>query len=90
MWLLSFPQQSINDQEDDGADGGDEDSTEVERLDLPETDEAAQKTADDCAGMPMRIVTMIPPGSFPGIMNFARAPAIRPRKIQEKIPMLSS
>jgi hypothetical protein len=32
---------------------------------------------------------MIPPGSFPGMMNFARAPAMRPRKIQEKIPMLS-
>jgi len=39
--------------------------------------------------MPMRIVTMIPPGSFPGMMNFAIAPAMRPRKIQEKTPMLS-
>ena len=46
----SFPQQSINDQEDDGADGGDENSTEVERLNLPEADEGAQKTADDRAG----------------------------------------
>ena len=41
----SFPQQSINDQEDDG----DKNSTEVERLDLPEPDEAAQKAADDRA-----------------------------------------
>src|SRR6516164_5625112 len=39
--------------------------------------------------IPMRIVTMIPPGSFPGMMNFAIAPAMRPRKIQEKTPMLS-
>ena len=39
---MIFPEHSINDQEDDGADGGDENTTEVERLDLPETDEAAQ------------------------------------------------
>ena len=50
LWLRSFSQQSINDQEDDGAGGGDENSTEVERLNLPEPDEAAQKTADDRAG----------------------------------------
>ena len=50
LWLRSFSQQSINDQEDDGADGGDENSTKVERLNLPEPDEAAQKTADDRAG----------------------------------------
>ena len=49
MGLRSFSEQSINDQEDDGADGGDENPAEVERLDLPETDEAAQKTADDRA-----------------------------------------
>src|SRR5262249_47634708 len=46
----SFSEQSINDQEEDGADGSDENPAEVERLDLPETDEAAQKTADDRAG----------------------------------------
>ena len=48
--LRSLSQQSINDQEDDGAGGGDENSTEVERLNLPEPYEAAQKTADDRAG----------------------------------------
>ena len=48
--LRSFSQQSINDQEEDGADGGDENPTEVKRLDLAETYEAAQKTADDRAG----------------------------------------
>jgi hypothetical protein len=31
---------------------------------------------------------MIPPGSFPGMINFAIAPAMRPRRIQEKMPML--
>ena len=50
LWLRSFSQQSINDQQEDGADGGDENLTEVERLDLPEPDEGAQKTADDRAG----------------------------------------
>ena len=89
MWLRSFPQQSINDQEDDGADGGDENSTEVERLDFPEPDEAAQKAAADRASDADEDVTIIPPGSFPGMRNFAIAPATRPRKIQEKMPMLS-
>jgi len=48
--LRSFSQQSINDQEEDSADGGDENATEVERFDLPEADEAAHKAADDRAG----------------------------------------
>jgi hypothetical protein len=39
--------------------------------------------------MPIRIVTKIPPGSFPGMMNLARAPAMRPRRIHEKMPMPS-
>ena len=39
--------------------------------------------------MPMRIVTKIPPGSFPGMINFARAPAMRPKRIQDKMPMPS-
>jgi hypothetical protein len=35
--------------------------------------------------MPMRIVTMNPPGSFPGIKNFAIAPTMRPMiNIQRK------
>ena len=46
LWLRSFPQQSINDQEDDGADGGDKNSTEVERLDLPEPIVAPDNMAD--------------------------------------------
>src|SRR6478735_1866890 len=37
--------------------------------------------------MPMTMVMRKPPGSFPGTMNFARAPAIRPRKIQERNPI---
>ncbi len=40
--------------------------------------------------MPMRIVTKNPPGSFPGMMNLARAPAMRPRRIHENMPMISS
>jgi hypothetical protein len=84
-----FFQQSIDDQEDDGADGGDENSTEVERLNLPEPDEAAQKTADDRAGDADEDRNDNPAWSFPGMTNFAIAAAMRPRKIQEKIPMLS-
>ena len=32
--------------------------------------------------MPKRIVTIIPPGSFPGMINLASAPAISPTMIQ--------
>src|SRR4029079_12004863 len=37
--------------------------------------------------MPMRIVTMIPPGSFPGMIALAIAPAIKPRTIHAIIPI---
>jgi hypothetical protein len=57
--------------------------------DLPETDEAAQKTADDRAGDANEDRDKDPPGSFPGMINFARAPAMRPKRIQEKMPMPS-
>src|SRR5829696_2187716 len=36
--------------------------------------------------IPMRVVTIIPPGSSPGIISLARAPAISPTKIQLIIP----
>src|SRR6185503_6238945 len=37
--------------------------------------------------IPMRIVTMIPPGSFPGMIALAIAPAIKPRTIHAIIPI---
>ena len=43
--LRSLFNQSIDDEEDDRADRGDENPAEVERFDLPETDEATEKTA---------------------------------------------
>jgi hypothetical protein len=46
-WLRTLSQQSINDQQEGGANGGDENPAEVERLDLAEPNEAAQKTAPD-------------------------------------------
>jgi hypothetical protein len=36
----------------------------------------------------MRIVTMTPPGSRPGMIALAIAPAIKPRTIQAMNPML--
>src|SRR5688572_4577331 len=36
------------------------------------------------------MVTMMPPGSRPGITSFARAPTIRPNKIQPRMPICSS
>src|SRR4029434_5627890 len=35
----------------------------------------------------LSIVTKNPPGSLPDMMNFAKAPATRPRRIQDRIPM---
>lgn len=51
-WLRFFSEKSIDDQQENGAHGGDENPAKVERLDLPETDEAAQKTTDDRTGDP--------------------------------------
>ena len=39
--------------------------------------------------MAMRIVTIIPPGSFPGHDELCDSPGNEARKIQEKMPMLS-
>ncbi len=36
--------------------------------------------------IPIRMVMNIPPGSFPGMMIFARTPAMRPNTIQEMMP----
>jgi hypothetical protein len=49
VWLRSLSDQSIDDEEEDRADSGDENPSEVERFDLPETDKATEKTADDRA-----------------------------------------
>ena len=53
-------------QPNDGADGGNENPAEVERLDLPETDEAAEKTADDRAGDANEYRDKDPDWVFPG------------------------
>src|SRR5258707_15781866 len=37
--------------------------------------------------IPISIVTMMPPGSFPGMSALAIAPAIKPSTIQARIPI---
>ena len=37
--------------------------------------------------IPIRMVTMIPPGSRPGMITFANTPAISPRTIHEIMPI---
>ena len=54
---------------------------------LPRPMKLPTKPPTIAPAMPMRIVTIHPPGSLPGMMSFAIAPAIRPRQIQDKIPM---
>src|SRR5437764_2877441 len=39
---------------------------------------------------PNSMVTMQPPGSLPGMINFAMAPATNPRTIQPRKPMIST
>ena len=72
----SFPQQSINDQEDDG----DKNSTEVERLDLAEPDEAAQKTADDRASDADEDCDYDPAWVFPGHDELCDSPGNEAQK----------
>ncbi len=38
--------------------------------------------------IPINIVIIKPPGSLPGIINFAINPAINPNTIQAKIPII--
>ena len=38
---------------------------------------------------PIKMVTMMPPGSGPGMNHFARAPAMSPTTINAKMPMRS-
>src|SRR6266550_127036 len=40
--------------------------------------------------MPISIVTMMPPGSRPGMISLARPPAINPRTIHAMMPMLTT
>jgi hypothetical protein len=37
--------------------------------------------------IPSKMVTIIPPGSLPGMMSFANKPTIKPITIQDKIPI---
>ena len=49
---LFFPDDSIDDERHNGADGGDENPTENKRLDFPETNEAPEKATNDSADDP--------------------------------------
>ncbi len=49
---LGFPDHAIDDEQQDGPGGGDDDATEIERSDFPETDEGSEKAADDSADDP--------------------------------------
>jgi hypothetical protein len=62
----SFSEHSIDDQKDDSANGGNEDTPEIERLNLPETDQAAQKTTDDRPGDADKDRDKDPAWVFPG------------------------
>src|SRR5262245_53448619 len=48
------------------------------------------KPPSTAPAIPSSIVTMIPPGSRPGITSFAMAPTTRPNRIQPRMPIDSS
>jgi hypothetical protein len=73
--LRSLFNQSIDDEEDDRADSGDENPAEVERFDLPETDEATEKTADECASDTDEDRDNDPAGVFPGHDELGKGPS---------------
>ena len=83
-----FSEQSINDQEDNGADGGDENPAEVERFDFPETNEAAQKTADNRAGDANENRDKDPAWVFPGHDKLCESPGDEAQKNPGEKPML--
>ena len=53
----------------------------------PKPNSRARPPAISAPAMPIRHVTMIPPGCLPGRMSLASPPAIRPIAIQPMIPM---
>ena len=57
----------------------------VERMGVKQA--AATKPPSSAPTIPMIAVTMIPPGSSPGMIAFAITPAIRPRTMNAMIPM---
>ena len=75
VWLRSLSDQSIDDEEEDRADSGDENPAEVERFDLPEIDKATEKTADDRASDADEDRDNDPAGVFPGHDELGEGPS---------------
>ena len=53
---------------------------------LPIPMRLVRKPPTNAPAIPIRIVTIMPPGSSPGIISFASAPAMPPMMIQAIIP----
>ena len=78
--LRSLSEQTVNDEEDNRAHGGDKYAPEVKRFDLPETDEAAKKTADDPPCDADQDRDKDAAGIFPGHDEFSESPGNEAQK----------
>jgi len=78
--------QAIDRQKHDGADHRHDEPDRLSGLIDPEraADPAAEQGPDT---MPSMMITIMPPGSGPGIKNFATTPTMRPNTIQMRISM---
>ena len=72
--LRSLSNQSIDDEENDRADSGNENPAEVERFDLSETNVTTEKTADERASDADEDRDNDPAGVFPGHDELGKGP----------------
>jgi hypothetical protein len=82
-------QHAVDDEQDDRADDGGEPRAQVEELvdRVAEIDARAIRPPSSPPATPIRMVTIMPPGSSPGRITFAITPATRPSRIQPMMPV---
>jgi len=87
MLLFALEKQPIEQQQDHGTDDRHDPARWLSGL-VP-AEGLAEVTGNDAPAMPSRIVTIKPPGSFPGINSLAIAPTTRPTRIVERIAIVN-
>ena len=79
--------QPVDEQDEQGTADRDRQAPQVEPANVPEAQQRADEAPDDRADYASTMVRMIPPPYWPGMMNFASAPAIRPNTTHATIPI---
>ncbi len=87
---VSFHDLVVDEEHDQCADDGDHETADIEAVHLTHAQQSADPAPHHAPMMPRMQVMMMPPPSLPGMMNLAAMPAMRPKMIQEMMPMRSS